>query len=121
MPHCIIEHTDNIKDNPPWKKIFKELHKILTDTGEINESDIKSRVVEHNNYYIGDGHPDQAFITLNIQLLDGRSDDFKKELAESTMDVLNKYFMKTLEKLKTSITVQISDIHRHSYSRRINN
>jgi 5-carboxymethyl-2-hydroxymuconate isomerase len=77
--------------------MLKELHTILVDTGEINESDTKSRVVEHNNYYIGNGNPDQAFVTLNIQILDGRSDQFKKEVAQNALNVLSKYFEKTLK------------------------
>ena len=120
MPHCIIEHSDNIKDSTSWATIFKELHKILVDTGEIKESDIKSRAIEHKNFYIGNGNMNKAFITLNIQLLDGRSDEFKKELAQSALILLNKYFEKTFKELHTSITVQISDIHRKSYSRKIN-
>lgn len=70
MPHCIIEHSDNIKDSPSWKKLFKDLHQVLVDTSEINESDKKSRVIVHNNYFIGDDSKDQAFVTLDIQLLD---------------------------------------------------
>jgi 5-carboxymethyl-2-hydroxymuconate isomerase len=120
LPHCIIEHTDNIKDYPVWVEVLKEIHKILVDTGEINESDIKSRVVEHKNYYIGDGNQDQAFITLKIEILDGRSDQFKKEVAQNALKALSKYFEKTLKDLQTSISVQISDIHRKSYSKIIN-
>ena len=117
MPHCIIEHSDNIIDTVAWDSIFKNLHKILVDTGEFIEADIKSRVIKHNNFYIGDGNPNQAFVTLNIQLLDGRSDQFKKDLAQTTLNFLCKYFTKTLNKLKTSISVQISNIHRNSYSK----
>ncbi len=92
----------------------------MVDTCEIREDDLKSRAIEHNNFYIGDGNPNQAFVTLNIQLLDGRSDELKKELAQSALKLFSLYFEKTLVELQTSITVQISDIHRKSYSRKIN-
>ena len=117
MPHCILEYSDNIKDITQWNDLFIQLHKVLLDTGEFKKEDIKSRVLEYKNYYIGDGSPNQAFITLNIQILDGRSDKFKKELAQSALNVLNKFFYNTLERMQTSITVQISDIHRRSYSK----
>jgi len=117
LPHCIFEHSDNIKDTFEWDAIFKNLHKLLLDTGEFNKADIKSRVIKHNKFYIGNGNPNQAFVTLNIQLLDGRSDQFKKDLAQSALNLLNKYFTKTLNDLKTSISVQISNIHRNSYSK----
>jgi len=117
LPHCILEHSDNIKDTVVWDSIFKNLHKIFVETGEFIEADIKSRVIKHDNFYIGDGNPNQAFITLNIKLLDGRSDQFKKDLAQSALNLLSKYFTKTLNDLKTSISVQISNIHRNSYSK----
>jgi 5-carboxymethyl-2-hydroxymuconate isomerase len=120
MPHCIIEYSDNVLDVPPWKQVFCKLHEILVATGEWIESDIKSRAIKHSNFYIGDGSPDQAFITLNFQVLDGRSDEIKKEIAQKALTVLSSYFSKTLKDLQTSITVQVSDIHRTSYCRSIN-
>lgn len=63
MPHCILEHSDNIKDNPSWENIFSELHNTLVNIGGWNISDFKSRVIIHDNYFIGDGKPNQAFIT----------------------------------------------------------
>ena len=104
MPHCILEHSNNIKDTISWDSIFKKLHKVLVDTGEINEEDIKSRVIEHNNYYIGDGKPSNAFVTLNIQLLDGRDDQFKKNLAQAALELLAQYFKDTLIELNTSFS-----------------
>ena len=92
----------------------------MVDTGEIKEDDIKSRVIEHNNFYIGNGNPNQAFVTLNIQLLDGRSDEFKEDLAQSALKLLSIHFELTFEELKTSLTVQITDINRKSYTRKIN-
>ena len=120
MPHCIVEHSNNIKDIPSWEKLFKELHKILTDTNEWIESDIKSRVIGYNNFYIGNGSPNQAFVVLNIQILDGRSDELKKSIADNALNILCKYFELTFKELQTSITVQINDIHSPSYCRKMN-
>jgi 5-carboxymethyl-2-hydroxymuconate isomerase len=120
MPHCIIEYSDNVLDILPWKEIFSELHKILVDTGEWVESDIKSRAIRHNNFYIGDGSPNQAFVTLKIQVLEGRSDELKKDISQKALTVLRKYFSETLMNFQAGITVQVSDIHRASYCRYIN-
>jgi len=97
LPHCILEYSDNIKDTVVWNSIFKNLHKIFVETGEFIEADIKSRVIKHDNFYIGD--------------------QFKKDLAQSALNLLSRYFTKTLNDLKTSISVQISNIHRNSYSK----
>jgi 5-carboxymethyl-2-hydroxymuconate isomerase len=120
MPHCILEYTDNIADAPVWSDIFKELHAVLVATGEWHSADIKSRAIALTNYYIGNGKPQQAFVTLSIQILAGRSDDLKKSISESCLKALVSHFPLTLSQLQTSITVQIVDIHQASYCRRIN-
>jgi len=119
LPHCILEYSENIQDAPNWTSLFHELHQVLLNTGEFNEQDIKSRAIGHKNYFIGNGNPDQAFIALNVQILDGRTDEFKKDLAQSALNILNKFFCNTLKKLQATITVQISDIHRASYGKSI--
>jgi len=120
MPHCILEYTDNIADELRWADIFKEIHAILIATGEWHGVEIKSRALELTNYYIGNGNPHQAFVTLCIQILAGRSDSLKKSISESCLKVLAGHFPLTLKQLQTSITVQIVDIHEASYCRRTN-
>lgn len=120
MPHCIFEYTDNIADDLIWTDIFKEIHAILLATGEWYGADIKSRAIKLDNYYVGNGNPHQAFVSLSIQILAGRSDDLKKSIAESCLKALASHFPLTLKQLQASITVQIVDIHEPSYRRRIN-
>ncbi len=120
MPHCILEYTANIVDEPIWADIFKNIHAILIATGEWHSADIKSRAIELHNFYIGNGNPHQVFVTLSIQILAGRSDSLKKSISESCLKVLAGHFPLTLKQLHTSITVQIVDIHEPSYGRRIN-
>ena len=119
MPHCILEYTSNIADAPIWADIFRDIHAVLIATGEWHGADIKSRAIELTNYYIGNGNPHQAFVSLSLQMLAGRS-DLKKSIAESLLKALASHFPLTLKQLHTSITVQIIDIHEPSYCRRIN-
>ena len=79
--------------------------------------DIKSRVIQHEHYRIGDGEPNQSFVTLNLQILEGRSDEFKREIARMALEILLPEFQKSLVRQQCSITVQVSDIHRASYQR----
>ena len=120
MPHCILEYTSNIVDQPVWADIFKEIHAVLIATGEWHCADIKSRAIELHNYYICNGNPSQAFVSLSIQILAGRSDNLKKSISESCLKTVASHFPLTLKQLQTSITVQIVDIHEASYCRRIN-
>jgi 5-carboxymethyl-2-hydroxymuconate isomerase len=119
VPHCIFEYTANIADKPEWQRIMGKVHDGLISTGHFVPGDIKSRVIRHDQYRIGNGEPDQSFVTLNLQVLAGRSDAFKRDIAAMALDILVAAFPKSLAEQKCSITVQVSDIHRASYQRQI--
>ena len=119
MPHCIFEYSANIADEPNWPLIMTKLHEKLISTGQFQAEDIKSRVIRHENFLIGNGESDQSFITLNMQMLDGRSDEVKQDLRRLGLEILVAYFPQSLSQQKASITVQISDIHRASYQRQV--
>ena len=73
MPHCIFEYSANIADEPEWPQIMKKVHESLIATGQFVAGDIKSRVIRHGNYLIGNGEGDQSFVTLNLQIQIGRA------------------------------------------------
>jgi len=81
MPHCIFEYSAKIADKPDWPQIIRKIHDNLIATGQFVAEDIKSRVIRHDNYVIGNGEDNQSFVTLNLQILEGRSDEIKRELS----------------------------------------
>ena len=119
MPHCILEASDNLLDHPDWSALLRRINGKLAATGLFTEADIKNRVIHHSAFVIGDGSPGQAFVTLNLQILGGRSDEVKAQLSEALLQVLTEAFPRTFAEMKTSLTVQITDIHRPSYRRAI--
>ncbi|MFC2088362.1 5-carboxymethyl-2-hydroxymuconate Delta-isomerase [Calditrichota bacterium] len=117
MPHCILEYSDNLVEKPDFSKLLAEIHKTMVETGLFKIDDIKSRIIKHNIYRIGDGHLDKVFVTLNVEILSGRSDEVKTKISESLIPLLIKFFHKTISQKNCSITVQISDINRASYQK----
>jgi len=119
MPHCILEASDNLLDQPDWAGLLREVNGTLAATGLFAAADIKSRFIRHGIFAIGDGAADCAFVTLNVQILDGRPDVVKAQLTEALLPVLSRAFPRTLAQMNCSLTVQITDIHRPSYRRQI--
>jgi 5-carboxymethyl-2-hydroxymuconate isomerase len=119
VPHCIFEYSANVADNPDWPQIMCKVHDRLISSGQFLAGDIKSRVIRHDNCLIGNGEVNQSFVTLNLQILDGRSDEIKRELSGLALEILVAAFPKSLAEQKCSITVQISEIHHASYQRRV--
>lgn len=117
MPHCILEYSANLVEEPDWRRLLGEIHDILMATGEFALADIKSRVVRHEQFLIGDGADNRAFVTLAIQFLDGRPDDLKKRISDAAVAALVAAFHATWDRMILSVTVQICDIHRASYGK----
>lgn len=123
MPHCILEASDNLRDQPDWTGLLREINRTLAATGLFSEADIKSRAVRHGVFVVGDAGADasreRAFVTLNVQILSGRSDEVKAQLSEALLPVLARAFPRTLADMACSLTVQVSELHRPSYRRQI--
>jgi 5-carboxymethyl-2-hydroxymuconate isomerase len=120
MPHCIFEYSANLADDPDWPQLVRQIHEKLISTGLFIAEDIKSRILIHDRFVIGRGEPNQSFVTVNLQILEGRSDEAKRELTQMVLDVLAPAFPKSIANQKFSITVQVTEIHRASYQRRVN-
>ena len=117
MPHCILEASDNLLDTPDWGALLRELHATLVATGLFREADLKSRVIRHDAFLVGDGAPDRAFVSLDLQVLTGRSDEVKAQLSEALLAVLARAFPRTSAAMRLNLTVQISELHAPSYRR----
>jgi 5-carboxymethyl-2-hydroxymuconate isomerase len=121
VPHCILEHSSNIVDTPDWRELLLTINRTLADTGLFKMEDIKSRVIQYDTFAVGDGDPSRAFVTLNVCILSGRDDETKRRIAEPLVTLLSSTFPRSAERLKLSVTVQITDIHRASYQRQTGN
>ncbi len=119
MPHCLLEASANLPDQPDWVEVLGSVNQALVATGLFVEADIKSRLLRHDTFVVGDGDPQRAFVTLNVQILGGRIDEVKAQLTESLLPVLARHFPLAFAERIFSLTVQITDIHRPSYRRQL--
>jgi len=120
MPHCILEISDNIVEKTKKKEILSKINNCLAETGLFNVNDIKSRVVVHNDYFIGDGDEKRAFVALNVAILSGRAQETKNMISNKCLKVLKLIFAESFNQLKFSLTVQITEMDKESYAREKN-
>ncbi len=117
MPHCILEHSNNIVDQPDFHKLLVQVHEFLAGTGLFKQADIKSRVVCHDLFVVGSGASDNAFVSMNVCIFSGRDDATKAQISQGVLKVLEQHFPRTLVERRCSITVQITAMHRNSYAK----
>lgn len=119
MPHCILEYSANLPETPDLQALFQQLHDVLMASGQFTLDDIKSRAIRHEVFRIGDGDPRRTFVTMNLCLLSGRSDEVKTDLARSVRELLERAFARTLAETPCSLTVQVSELRRPGYQKAV--
>lgn len=120
MPQLKLEITNNIREDINFKNFFLSAHQLLAQGINCNISDCKSRTAYLQNYFVGEGEEENAFIHLEVSILEGRPEEIKKELAEN-LQVLLKTLLVNQNKLNIQITVQIKDIERNNYCKTVLN
>ncbi|MFQ6023558.1 MAG: 5-carboxymethyl-2-hydroxymuconate Delta-isomerase [Acidiferrobacterales bacterium] len=115
MPHLTLEYTENVEQNVNFQDLFSVLHDILADVGGVNIDNCKSRAIRRDNYHIGAGEADKAFVHLELLLLEGRSSELKQEIGRRILNVLTQYYASSQAERDLQITVQIGDIQRSGY------
>ena len=115
MPQITLEYTSNITQEFKFDFIFSEIHRIVSKTGGINIKNCKSRANKQQNYFIGQGESNNAFIHLEIRFLEGRSDLLKQDIGNKVLIFLKDYFKSSLTGFDLQITVEITDIQKKTY------
>lgn len=115
MPHLTLEHTANLRANMPLQGLFARLHAILHEVGKIELANCKSRAVERDRYYIGDGAPGGGFVHLDVRFLEGRPPDAKQEIGRRMLALLRECYGTSPAAAGVQLTVEIRDIQRPTY------
>lgn len=115
MPQLVLEYSSNILEKNDILSIFPKFHAVLAQGLPINLSNCKSRAIESNLYYIGDGNPHHAFIHVDLKILPGRSDDTIKKVGERMMEILKNHFSGSLSKLQLQLSLSINELGKNHF------
>lgn len=115
MPHLNLEYSSNIRQNVDFQVVFRDLHRVLNEVGQVTLNNCKSRAGKLDTFYIGDGDEEHALVHLEIALLAGRSSQLKSAISSAALEVLRKHYQETLDFRGLQISVEIRDIERETY------
>ena len=115
MPHFILEYSENILEQVDTRDVFKKLHAILIENGPFNLSDIKSRAIMHNEFYVADGKTSNAFVHLTLAIFKGRNLRIRQTVGKLLLEFLQNEFARSYQELNCSITVEIKEVDTDTY------
>ena len=93
MPHIIIEYSDNIENKMDLDALIEKVHATAIETGVFPIGGLRVRAAKRENYKIGDGHPDNGFVHVELKIGPGRD-------RETKISALNQIFGTVEEHLK---------------------
>ena len=115
MPKISIEYTKNLLIDEIKKDLVLEIHKIINKLVSINIENCKTRILQLQDFYVGNGEDYHAFFHVEIRFLEGRNEQLKNQLGKKILELLKKSLENSLNKLKVQITVLIEDLPKRYY------
>jgi 5-carboxymethyl-2-hydroxymuconate isomerase len=113
MPHCIIEYAKDIEKSIAPQQLLQAVFKGAAQSQLFaKDTDIKTRAIAYQHHQIGEGSGD--FLHVTIKILSGRTLDQRQYLSSL---VLNELI--SLNFSETSITIEIVDIEKASYEKKL--
>ena len=112
MPHCLIDYSQGVAADLEIKTLLDAVFLGAMDSALFPEYDIKIRALEYEHHRTGQTR--DAFVHVAIHLLSGRSDEQKSMLSECVLMRVEPLLPKVV-----SVSVEICDIHRESYHKRV--
>ncbi len=115
MPQLTLEYSSNIIEDADLTSLLKKLNQVISEVGNIDIKNFKSRAVKRENFFVGTGSSADAFMHVEFKLLEGRSDELKNKICKTLLELLKENFNESVSKLNLQITVELLDIKKSSY------
>ena len=112
MPHIIIEYSADVAGQIDINELNAAAHSGALASGLFPEYDIKTRAIAYQQHRTG--QTQDSFVHIAVHLLSGRNDDQKIMLSEKVLGSVEPLLPKVV-----SVGVEILDIHRASYRKRV--
>lgn len=109
MPQIFLECTDNIFEID-LLEILHDVHHLLAVQLPTDLTSCKSRVIKHSEYLVGNGHSENAFVHLAVNVLPGRTPQKLDAIGNFILELLQKKFRQSLLELNLQITVAIGEL-----------
>lgn len=112
MPHCIIEYSADVAEQVSIDDLIAATHQGAMSSGLFEEYDIKTRAIAYRQHRTG--QTQDSFVHVTVRLLYGRDEQQKSLLSENLLAAIEPLLPNV-----ASVGVEICDMHRESYRKRV--
>lgn len=115
MPHLTLEYSANLRGKSDMKALCSKLANYLvaqrTDDGKVIYpiGGIRVRALPTDDYCIGDGSLDAAFVHGALKIAAGRSEQTKKTTGDALLAIMQEHFAALYEQQGLALSLEISE------------
>jgi len=118
MPHFTIEYSSNLDPDIDLHAIVDAVHQCAVDSTLFKIGGIRVRTLRHEIYKIADGNPENAFMHIRANILEGRSVADRERLGNSMIAAVDKLLMNAGRKRGIALSVEVGEIdHNMSFKK----
>ncbi|MFT3741448.1 MAG: 5-carboxymethyl-2-hydroxymuconate Delta-isomerase [Gammaproteobacteria bacterium] len=110
MPHIVLEHSANLIEKANLTKVFQKLHEILSTGLPTNILSCKSRAYECEQFLVGEGQANDAFVHCEIKIMAGRSTEVREQVSVQVIELLQESFAESMAKFNLQVTLELNEL-----------
>ena len=88
MPHLIIDYSANLDAALDLRALTDGLHAAALETGVFPVGGCRTRLARRETFAVGDGHPGNAYIHVQVRIGAGRPPEVRQKAAEHIFERL---------------------------------
>ena len=116
MPHLILEHSANVLEKETFLTLFEKCHHLLAETLPTERKSCVSRAIEYDQYYVGEGRPNSAFIHVAVKVKAGRTAEVLKKTGEALLAAVKEHCLASSKQLLLKVSVEIVELGENYFS-----
>lgn len=109
MAHITIEYSGNLVEQCDIEQFVAELHRTACGHGLLPPDGVRTRAYPAEHYVVADGHPDNAFVAIEVRIGPGRTERERASLLETLMSCADGLLVET--PLDVALSVSIDVLH----------
>lgn len=120
MPHIIVEYSQNLEQRIDVQGLLDALHETAIASGVFPLGGARTRAARREAYTIADGHPDNAYVHVQLRIGHGRDEETKRSAAQALFDTATAYLAQDFARNPLGISLELVEIDP-AYSFKQNN
>ena len=100
----------NIEADITPQRLVEEIHSAAITSGIAEPVAVRTRLMRRDDYRVGDGSPENAFVHIDIRARKGRTLEQRKAMVQTIYDQANKTLDHVFKARPLALTVEIHEI-----------